>query len=110
MYFATVPRFLLVLLLVLPCLAKDHPDVSIEEPGPGMAYQTGDIVNAQWTSGHSLVSPSFKICQVSENARRAYRGASMRTRALARRNDDTCGVGIWPEAEQTGSGSYRASL
>ena len=81
-------------------------DVSIEEPGPGMAYKAGDVVNAQWTSDQPVVSPSFKICQVSGNARRAYRGASMR----ARRDDDTCGAGIWPEAQQTDSGSYRASL
>ena len=71
------------LLLVSPCPAKDRPDVSIEDPGPGMAYQTGDIVNPQWTSDHSLVSPSFNICQVSGNARRGYRGPSMRTSALA---------------------------
>ena len=110
MYFASVARFLLILLLVSSCSAKDRPDVSIEEPGPGMAYKAGDIVNARWTSDQPVVSPSFKICQVSGDARRAYRGASMRTGALAHRDGDTCGAGIWPEAQQSDSESYRASL
>jgi hypothetical protein len=44
MFFTSVARFLFVLLLVSPCPAKDRPDISTEEPGPEMAYKTGDIV------------------------------------------------------------------
>ena len=110
MHLALAAGFLHILLLVSASLARDHPDVSIEEPSPGMTYNVGDIVNVQWTSEQPLVSPSFRICQVTENVRRTYRRANIRGHVLASRDDDICGAGIYPEAEQTGSGSYHTSL
>jgi hypothetical protein len=112
MHFASAAGFLHILLLVSPSLARDRPNVSIEEPSLGMTYNVGDMMNVQWTSEQPVVSPSFRICQVAENVRRTYRRANIRDRVLARRDDDDgiCGAGIFPEAEKTGSGSYRASL
>ncbi|KAF8631349.1 hypothetical protein AX15_002435 [Amanita polypyramis BW_CC] len=97
-------------------LAKGHygdtdaPNIAWYQPVPGDAYSPGDTINAQWKSDREIISPSFRLCQSSGNARRrAYSEASDYTPVLARRGD-VCGTPIWPVVQQTDGGSYRVSI
>ena len=111
MHYRTTPAFSIATLLYLAWLVEYGlaTDVTWIKPSNGDDYASGETIVGQWSADKQVVSPSFKLCIVSSDARKRSEddvdggGDS----SSAGDKGGTCGTSVWPTIQKSDSdGSY----